>query len=156
MRRVAILGNAGSGKTTLARALAAEAGAVLLDADALVWAPGTPAQPRASAAAVAAVRAFCAAHESWVVEGCYGDLIEAALGPEVELVFLDCPEGTCLTRCRGRAWEPDKWPSPGAQDERLDCLLEWVRGYYRREGVLSRAGHAALFARHSGPKRRVE
>lgn len=155
MRRIAIIGNAGSGKSTLARALAAESGAAVLDLDSVAWVPGRPAEPRAPAEAVAAVRAFCAAHPSWVVEGCYGDLVEAVLDPAVELVFVDRPEETCVAQCRARAWEPHKWATPEAQDAHLDCLLDWVRGYYRRDGALSRARHAAVFERHSGPKRVV-
>jgi adenylate kinase family enzyme len=155
MRRIAIIGNAGSGKSTLARALAADSGAAVLDLDSVAWVPGRPAEPRAPAEAVAAVRAFCAAHPSWVLEGCYGDLVEAVLDPGVELVFVDRPEETCVAQCRARAWEPHKWATKEAQDAHLDCLLEWVRGYYRRDGALSRAGHAALFDRHPGPKRVV-
>jgi adenylate kinase family enzyme len=155
MRRIAIIGNAGSGKSTLARALAAELGAAVLDLDSVAWVPGRPAEPRAPAEAIAAVRAFCAAHPSWVVEGCYGDLAEAVLGPDVELVFIDRPEETCVAQCRARAWEPHKWATKEAQDAHLDCLLDWVRGYYRRDGALSRAGHAAVFERHTGPKRVV-
>ena len=156
MRRVAIIGNAGSGKTTLARRLAAECGAPVLDLDTIAWEPGQPAQPRASDAAVRDVRAFCAAHESWVIEGCYGDLVEAVLDGAVELVFLNLPEADCVRQCRGRAWEPHKWKTKKAQDAHLDCLLDWVRAYYTRDGVLSQRGHRAIFDRYAGPKREIK
>lgn len=153
MRRVAIIGNAGSGKSTLARRLAAECGAPVLDLDTVAWEPGKPAQPRAAEAAIGAVRDFCATHESWVIEGCYGDLVESALDGQVELIFLNISEADCVRQCRGRAWEPHKWKSKEAQDAHLDCLLDWVRAYYTRDGVMSLRGHRAIFERYAGPKR---
>lgn len=155
MPRIAIIGNAGSGKSTLARQLSAASGAPVLDLDTVAWEPGKPAQPRASDEAIRAVRDFCAAHGSWVIEGCYGDLVEAALDGAVELVFLDLSEERCVAQCRARPWEPHKWKSKEAQDAHLDCLLDWVRAYYTREGVMSQHGHRAIFERYAGPKRRV-
>lgn len=155
MRRVAIIGNAGSGKSTLARLLAAECGATVLDLDTVAWEPGKPATPRASAEAVAAVREFCANHESWVIEGCYGDLVESALDGTVELVFLNLSETDCVRQCRGREWEPHKWKSKETQDAHLDCLLDWVRAYYTRDGVMSQRGHREIFNRYAGPKREM-
>lgn len=156
MRRVAIIGNAGSGKSTLARRMAAECGAPVLDLDTIAWEPGKPAEPRASDAALRDVRAFCAAHPSWIVEGCYGDLAEAVLDGTVELIFLNLTAADCERHCRGREWEPHKWKTKAAQDAHLDCLLEWVRGYYTRDGVLSLRGHRAIFDRYAGPKREVK
>lgn len=155
MPRVAIIGNAGSGKSTLARRLAAEGGAAMLDLDTVAWEPGKPAQPRAGAAAIAEVRAFCAAHHAWVIEGCYGDLVEAVLDAQVELVFLNLAEADCVRQCRARAWEPHKWASKEAQDAHLDCLLAWVHGYYERDDALSLKAHRAVYDRHRGPKREI-
>lgn len=155
MRRVAIIGNAGSGKSTLARRIAAECGGPVLDLDTIAWEPGKPAAPRASDQAVRDVRAFCAANESWVIEGCYGDLAEAVLDGTVELIFLNLSEADCVRQCRGRAWEPHKWKTKEAQDAHLDCLLDWVRAYYTREGVMSLRGHRAIFDGYGGPKREI-
>ena len=44
--RIAILGNSGSGKSTVARSLAARSGAVLLDLDTVAWEPGQIAVAR--------------------------------------------------------------------------------------------------------------
>jgi adenylate kinase family enzyme len=155
MPRIAIIGNAGSGKSTLARALSAGSGAPVLDLDTVAWEPGKPAQPRASSSAIAAVREFCARHDAWIIEGCYGDLVEAVLTPDVELLFVNPGEARCLAQCRGRGWEPHKWATKEAQDAHLDCLLAWVSDYYSRDGSLSWRGHRALFARHPGPKREL-
>lgn len=88
------------------------------------------------------------------MEGCYGSLVGAALRHSPELWFLDLAEALCLENCRNRPWEPDKYQSRQAQDEKLPALLEWVSGYYTRDGELSRRAHAALFGNYTGSKRR--
>lgn len=153
--RIAILGNSGSGKSTLARWLAARSDAVLLDLDTLAWAPQKIAVARPPAAALRDVQSFCATHASWVVEGCYANLIHATLKFSPVLIFLDLSEGQCLANCRSRAWEPHKYDSKAAQDERLPYLLDWARAYYTRAGELSRAGHVATFDNYRGPKHRL-
>jgi adenylate kinase family enzyme len=152
--RIAILGNAGSGKSTLARRLAAQARVPVLDLDTIHWAPNQIAVARPTADAIADLHGFCAL-PGWVIEGCYGDLVEAALRHRPQLLFLNPGEATCLRHCRERPWEPHKYPSREAQDARLDGLLAWVSDYYRRDGSLSLAGHRALFEAYDGPKREI-
>ena len=152
--RIAILGNSGSGKSTLARWLTARADAPLLDLDTLAWEPQKIAVARPAAAALRDVQGFCVANVSWVVEGCYADLIRAALAFSAVLLFLDPGEAHCLANCRSRAWEPHKYDSRAAQDERLPYLLAWVRAYYTRAGELSHAGHVATYEDYRGPKHR--
>ena len=149
--RIAILGNSGSGKSTLARWLTARAHAPLLDLDTLAWEPQKIAVARPAAAALRDVQCFCVANVSWVVEGCYADLIRAALEFSAVLLFLD-PAGTA---------PPTAAPAPGrtsssraAQDERVAYLLDWVRAYYTRAGELSHAGHVATYEDYRGPKHR--
>jgi adenylate kinase family enzyme len=150
--RIVILGNSGSGKSTLARWLAARSDAPLLDLDTLAWEPGQIAVARPAAAAVPDVQSFCSAHTAWVVEGCYADLIRAALAFAPVLIFLDPGAQRCLANCRSRAWEPHKYASKAAQDERLAFLLTWVRAYYARAGELSHAGHVATYEAYRGSK----
>jgi hypothetical protein len=78
-------------------------------------------------------------------------LVEAVLDGAVELVFLNLAEADCVRQCRERAWEPHKWKTKEAQDAHLD----WVRGYYTRDGALSLKGHRAIFDRYTGPKREI-
>src|ERR1035437_5225817 len=77
--RIAILGNAGTGKSTLAKWLVERSGASLLDLDSVAWEPGQVAVQRSETAAEEDVRAFCAASDDWVVEGCYANLVRVAL-----------------------------------------------------------------------------
>lgn len=154
--KVAILGNSGSGKSTLARTLAGqgEAAVPVLDLDLVFWQPGVPVE-RPVAEREAMVRDFCGGRESWIVEGCYADLIAVALEGWPELVFLDPGCEVCVVHCLRREFEPHKYESREAQDAGLPFLLDWVRGYYEREGPLSLQGHTALYEAYTGPKRRV-
>lgn len=153
--RYSLIGNSGSGKSTHARLLAKEHDLPVLDLDGIAWEPDAPTTLRAPGEASRDVAAFCRDHEGWVVEGCYADLIRATLPFEPELIFLDPGEAQCLSNCRGRPWEPSKYPSKAAQDENLDFLLGWVSAYYERDGDLSHKEHRALFDAYSGPKQRL-
>lgn len=150
--RLAILGNSGSGKSTLAQWASTASGAALLDLDTVAWDPGQVAVPRDPRAARADVDSHCTTNASWVIEGCYATLIEVALRHRPYLVFLNPGEARCLANCRARPWEPHKYASREEQDERLAFLLEWVSGYYTRDGELSLAGHRACYDAYAGPK----
>jgi adenylate kinase family enzyme len=152
--RLAIFGNAGSGKSTLARSLAGD-GVAVLDLDTIAWAPNSGAILRSQYAAVDDLWRFCSSHSEWIVEGCYGDLIEAVLPWKPQLIFLNPGEEACLRNCRNRPWEPHKYPSKAAQDANLETLLAWVSAYYSCSGSLSFAAHREIFDRYSGPKREV-
>ena len=152
MIRICILGNSGSGKSTLARWLAASANVHSLDLDSVAWGSDRPAVPRPEPSARADVVAFCADRESWVVEGCYANLIEAALPFGPLLVFLNPGREQCLANCRNRPWEPHKYASRQEQDANLAFLLSWVAEYDTREGPMSLAAHRELFAGYAGRK----
>ncbi|BBL72220.1 hypothetical protein MoryE10_28260 [Methylogaea oryzae] len=153
--RIVILGNSGSGKTTLARRLAAGHGLATLDLDTVAWEPGKIAVPRDPAEAAADVKAFCESNDRRVAEGCYAGLIDAALAYSPTLLFLEPGVETCLSNCRNRPWEPHKYPSKEAQDEKLAFLLAWVSEYYSRDGDLSLRAHQALFDGYAGPKQKL-
>jgi adenylate kinase family enzyme len=92
MARVYVLGGGGSGKTTLATALAARLGCPLVRLDACAWPPEGPAggAGRVGGRRDRVVRGL-AAREAWLVEGNYpGWLAEVAARAEV-VVWLDVP-----------------------------------------------------------------
>jgi adenylate kinase family enzyme len=151
--RIAIIGNSGSGKSTLAKQLSTRYALASLDLDAVAWEPGKIAVPRDQDQAVRDVDHFCSATRGWVVEGCYGVLIEAALRHAPLLLFLEPGVESCVVNCRSRPWEPHKYGSKLEQDEKLEFLLAWVQDYYARQGDLSLVAHQSLFASYQGPKR---
>jgi adenylate kinase family enzyme len=152
MLRIAIIGNSGSGKSTLARQLCAGHSWASLDLDTVAFEPGKIAVVRDRAAARMDVANFCDSNGCFVVEGCYADLVEEALRGSALLLFVNPGVEACLANCRERPWEPHKYRTKSAQDEKLDFLLEWVRDYYLRDGDQSLMAHQALFARYRGAK----
>ncbi|HEX5791249.1 MAG TPA: hypothetical protein VFY13_08840 [Luteolibacter sp.] len=151
--KIAIIGNSGSGKSVLARWLATDSAAHVLDLDLVFWQSGTLERPGAER--IAEVQRFCREHESWIVEGCYSDLIEATFPWRPELIFMDPGLDVCISNCRSRPHEPHKYPTKQEQDRNLDFLLTWVAHYYKRDGLMSHQQHHELFNRYDGPKRRV-
>jgi len=153
--RIAIVGNSGSGKSTLAARLSAGQIEAILDLDTIVWEPGQPGVLRDAKLAREDLHAFCRSNQDWIIEGCYGDLIEETFAYRPELIFLDPGLERCLSNCRSRPWETHKYASKEEQDSRLAFLLQWVADYYTREGDMSLAGHEALFQRYDGPKQLI-
>ena len=153
--RLLIMGNSGSGKSYRARALAAQHGLVHLDLDTIVWEPGQIAVPRAPEQVRADLLAFVTGNGAWVAEGCYGDLVEAALPWCSQLVFMNPGREVCLDNNRRRPWEPHKYASMEAQQGKLGFLLDWVSGYYEREDAMSYACHRRVFDGFDGSKTEV-
>lgn len=153
--RIVILGNAGSGKSTLAKSLARTQGMPLLDLDTLVWEPDLVAVQRPDELVFADLAQFCRESDDWVIEGCYGDLVDAVLPNGPLLIFLEPGQDVCVANCRTRPWEPHKYRTKAEQDEHLEHLLGWVRSYYDLDGSMSLAGHRAVFSAYAGPKRLV-
>jgi adenylate kinase family enzyme len=151
--KIAIIGNSGSGKSVLAGALASGSSTRVLDLDLVFWEAGTIERP--STVRIAALQKFCREHESWIIEGCYADLIEASFPWRPELIFMDPGQEVCISNCRRRPHEPHKYRTQEEQDQNLDFLLAWVSNYYEREGLMSYRCHNELFKRYDGPKRRV-
>ncbi|WP_418318889.1 hypothetical protein [Piscinibacter sakaiensis] len=150
--RTAIIGNAGSGKSTLATAISGAARIAVLDLDTIFWARDAVAVPRPHESVMRDLHEFCAEHPEWVIEGCYGRLIEAVLDYQPHLLFLHPGRETCLANCRARPWERHKYRSKAEQDTQLDTLLAWVSSYYDRDDHMSLQGHQAIFDGYQGPK----
>lgn len=153
--RIVILGNAGSGKSTLAKSLARTQRMPMLDLDTLVWEPDLVAVQRPDELVFSDLAQFCRESDDWVIEGCYGDLVESVLRHRPLLIFLEPGQEVCVANCRTRPWEPHKYRSQQEQDDHLEDLLGWVRSYYDLDGSMSLAGHRAVFDGYAGPKRLV-
>ncbi|ELR97254.1 dephospho-CoA kinase [Gloeocapsa sp. PCC 73106] len=95
----AIIGNCGSGKTTLAKKLSQSAQIPILDLDTIAWTQGsTPVRQPIDVVKIR-LQKFCLSQSNWIVEGCYGDLIEIVLKWKPELIFLNPGEAVCLNKC---------------------------------------------------------
>ena len=150
--KILVFGNSGSGKSTVARQLAEQHALAHLDLDSIVWEPGKVAVQRDPHAISASLHAFLGAHDRWVIEGCYGELVEAASSHCTQLLFLNPGLEVCLENNRRRPWEPHKYASRDAQDAMLENLQAWVAGYYERMDQWSYRAHRQIFDSFSGCK----
>lgn len=150
--RTFVLGSSGSGKTTFAQHLAERLGILAFDLDRVAFLDqqGTrrpvPESLRMLDAELGAGPA--------VIEGCYGDLVEALARPGDHLVWLDLPVETLIAHARARPWEPHKWPSAETQDAFLPQLEAFIRGYPEDPSPTGRPRHAAVFRAFPGARER--
>lgn len=149
--KVILLGNAGAGKSTLSDRLIAKSPAERLSLDAVAFKGGTERRPLQES--VRDVKRFIEGSASWIVEGCYADIIEAILDECEELIFLNPGIDICVAHCRSRPWEPEKFGTEEEQDENLENLIEWVRTYEVRSDEYGLQRHRALYDSFSGRKR---
>ena len=152
--RILVFGNSGSGKSTHAKALAARHGLAHLDLDSIVWEPGKIAVPRDAQAVAASLDEFIASHDQWVVEGCYGELVQTASAECTQLVFLNPGLQACQANNLKRPWEPQKYASMEQQNSMLANLQAWVAGYYSRDDAWSYKVHRRIFDEY--PEIKVE
>ena len=142
--RTLIIGNSGAGKSWLASRLAASAARPHTSLDDIYWIDQLALKKRGAVAAKQLITER-AAGETWVIEGVFGWLIEAAAQRATQLIWLDLPWPDCRANLLARG--PD-----GKSDAEFAGLLAWAQGYWTRQTPSSHAGHAAIFAAFPGYK----
>ena len=152
MKRILVFGNSGAGKSTLATSLVAGREMGHLDLDTLAWLPTVPPRRKPLADSRIAVDAFMNRHASWVIEGCYADLLALAAPRATDMIFLDLPVADCIANARQRPWEPHKYVSKHAQDANLAMLLDWIGDYPHRDDACGRKAHLNLLNGFAGAK----
>ena len=135
----------------MARRLIGEKAIPRLSLDEIAWEQGTKRKPLEESLRM--LGQFLGANAQWVVEGCYSDLVEAALPHCTELRFLNPGIETCIAHCHRRPWEPTKFSSPEEQQAMLSNLIEWVGEYEVRDDEYGLKRHRRIYDRFSGKKR---
>jgi adenylate kinase family enzyme len=149
--KMILLGNAGAGKSTMAHRIIGEAAIRRLSLDEIAWDKGP--KRKSLEVSLRLLHDFIQSHEEWIIEGCYSDLIEAALPYCTELRFLNPGVEVCVAHCLRRPWEPEKFSAPEDQAAMLSQLVEWVRQYETREDDYGLKRHREVFERFPGLKR---
>jgi len=149
--KLILLGNAGAGKSTMARGIIGEGPIPRLSLDTIAWDPGPKRKPLDIS--LGKLHEFIEVNDQWIIEGCYGDLIEAALPYCTELRFLNPGVEVCVAHCHCRPWEAEKFSSPEDQKAMLDLLIQWVRNYDTRDDEYGLSRHRQLFNHFQGRKR---
>jgi adenylate kinase family enzyme len=148
--KLILLGNAGAGKSTMARRLIGTADIPRLSLDEIAWDQGPTRKPLAESLKL--LYEFFGGKDRWVIEGCYGDIIEAVLPHCTELRFLNPGIETCVAHCNRRPWEPSKFSSVEQQNAMLAQLIQWVKEYETRNDEYGLKRHRQIFDNFSGTK----
>ena len=141
MKRIAIIGSGGAGKSTLARALHQKLGLPLVHLDAVFWKPGwvETEQTVWLEWQQNAVKA-----ESWIMDGNYGGSMDVRLTTADTIIFLDLPPLLCVFRALKRFVE---FQGRNRPDRAADCpetmeleFLKWILEFRRkkRPGILEK------------------
>jgi len=148
--KLILLGNSGSGKTTLSKEIITREPAARLSLDKVAF--NSNVERRKLEESIANVVQFIASYDSWIIEGCYADIIEAVVKECEELIFLNPGVNACVSHCLSRPWEPEKFVSRREQDENLENLISWVRLYETRTDEYGLIRHKALYESFNGKK----
>jgi adenylate kinase family enzyme len=152
LSKVVIFGNSGSGKSTLATELALKNQLAHLDLDTIAWKASKTPERQTILESSKSINDFLIAHNNWVIEGCYADLLEIVTSKADKVVFLNLPVPACVANAKSRPWEPHKYKSKEAQDENLDMLIDWISQYTSRNDTFSKVAHEKLFEEFQGIK----
>lgn len=134
VRRVAIIGSPGAGKSTFARRLGDITGIEVFHLDRLFWKPGWVETPREE---WRALQQQLVQNESWIMDGHYGATMDIRIQAADTVIFLDLPRRVCLWRIAKRVIRYlGRTRSDMAEGcpEKID--LEFIRytwGFRRRE-----------------------
>lgn len=99
MKRIAVTGPAGAGKSRLARELGDAYGIDVLHLDTLFWKPGWVRTPQAE---FEAMQRRELERESWIVDAQYDDMIPDWFDAADAVVFVDASPLRCLWRVSRR------------------------------------------------------
>ena len=150
MRRVAIIGTGGAGKSTLARQMGERLGIEVIHLDHLFWHPGWQPTDRER---WRALQTGLVAGDRWIIDGNYGGTLPLRLVAADTVVFADLPRRVTIPRVLGR-W----WRHPGRDLQAFGCperwdwdFLRWLWLYPRQ----SRPQALAALAEHAGGDTRV-
>lgn len=152
MTKIVIFGNSGSGKSTLAKNLAHKNKLSHLDLDTIAWMPVSPPKRMSITESRFMINNFLKANDSWVIEGCYSDLLELVTQQANEMIFLKLPISACIQNAKSRPWEPHKYESKEAQDTNLEILIDWISQYNSRTDTFSKMAHEKLYDNFLGIK----
>jgi len=141
MNRVAILGNAGSGKSFLAARLGSTRDLPVIALDDLFWKPPGQYQTKRPAHELMALIDARKLEPTWIVEGVYGELVQPFLNQADHLLWLDIPWEVS----RARLEERQLSRAAASDDPAFPMLMAYAEAYWTRDDGRSHAGHRRIF-----------
>jgi adenylate kinase family enzyme len=141
MKRIAIIGPGGAGKSTLARQTGEKTGLPVVHLDAVYWHEGWQETPKDVWEQT--VREI-ARQPEWITDGNYGGTMELRLEAADTILFLDLPPLLCVWRVvrRWRKYRHGSRPdmAPGCPEKVDFAFVKWIWNYRRdrRPDILKR------------------
>jgi adenylate kinase family enzyme len=163
MRRIAVVGCAGAGKSTFSLRLGERLGMPVTHLDSLFWRPGWNATPKDE---WCETMVWLVAGERWLIDGNYGGTLDERLRAADTVIYLDAPRRVCMWRIvkRWATFRGSSRPDIGEGcPERLDWkFLKWIWDYPKvsrpktlaalreKEGLTGREGGRVYVLRTNG------
>ncbi|ACT00998.1 DNA topology modulation protein [Paenibacillus sp. JDR-2] len=130
MKRIAIIGSGGAGKSTMARKLGQALHREVSHLDALFWKPNWVGVPRQEQIIV---QNELVNREEWIIDGNYGGTLDIRLNAADTIIYLDFPRLLCMYRAVKRSiqYRNKTRPDMGAGcKEKIDLqFLKWIWEY---------------------------
>lgn len=141
MRKVAVIGSAGSGKSTLSRQLGEIAGIEVIHLDRLYWRKGWIEPPKEEWDALIEKLIH---KDSWIMDGHYGRTMDIRMAAADTVIFLDLPRILCVYRAIKRRVQYQGRSRPDMAEgckEKIDLeFLKWIWDFpiKKRPKILNR------------------
>ncbi|SFF03292.1 Adenylate kinase [Paenibacillus catalpae] len=141
MKRIAIIGSGGAGKSTLARKLGQVLDLEVSHLDAMFWKPNWVGVPREEQIMV---QNELVDRKEWIIDGNYGGTLDIRLNAADTIIFLDYPRILCMYRAIKRSiqYRNKTRPDMGVDcKEKIDLqFMKWIWEYPKtgKPAVLSK------------------
>ncbi|SRR5260370_5511713 len=109
MKRIAIIGSPGAGKSTFAQQLGDILKIKVIHLDRKFWRPGWKEKPRENRVAI---QQHLVQRDQWIIEGTYLSSSDSRLNAADTIIFLDIPRLVCLWRVIRRRVGYKRQPRP--------------------------------------------
>jgi adenylate kinase family enzyme len=140
VKRVAVIGSGGAGKSTFARALGERTGLPVIHLDGLFWGPNWAPMPKPD---WIELERELIAGDRWIMDGNYGSTQDLRLPRADTVIFLDIPRLVCVWSVT-RRWALHRKrarPDMPQNNDKLELeFLRWIWTYptEKRPEVLAR------------------